>query len=411
MVTTVIALSICVLVFVAACVALCALVFATFRQIGRLETERDALAKQARSAKDELADKVSTLEASRATCNQLAKQRDYNSDQVAAWKKRADDLTEWGRVVLMVSDLGSETDEGDPLEIGKSALEASLAGAYANSQRLLDVCAVVGGTPDDVCSRIKIAQDNWNAAGKFIEAVEARVGVTVRSAPMATRYQLAIEGVDQQAALLSEKTGKLNHYRVAIDDALGGVRGENERWSQAHVSAILKLREKLDAAVQMVDLLTESRTRICTALGISPDSAVAEDGRSYVELVEALVVGSTAELDEVAQVLDCKPAEVMDVLKDRIDVLKHRNRALKAIAVAVGEPNLVTVSDDYLRASWDMANLLSRIEGTRNALDDAKRELAEAEEAGSEALEKAVAAEELRAARNAPSPWRTGSGW
>lgn len=255
----------------------------------------------------------------------------YNGETSDAYRERSNQLVDYLREVLMALELGSLV-EDDPLSTPVGVLSDN-ASKFAQSRRLLEDCARMLGCPGDLSAvpvrlqtaigKLTDADRTLTTLTKFLEEVESRVGRPVMATSVENRKQMAIEALDSVVATLAEKGGKLDHYRAAIDAALGGVRQDGERWSVVHIRAIEEL--KAQVAAKMNEAVECSLDPLC-------------------------------------------------------------NVVFKADGVTIKHGELIGLA-----------------QRTNEALKDAKRELAESEEAGSEALEKDVI-EDLKARANPPIP-------
>lgn len=368
-----IALSISVLVFVVLCMALVAVLAATFREVDRLSSERDALVSQARdasAAKSAYKDAVRAMEIAQADARGAKENADYHATAAQSWKKRADALTEWGRAVLTATSLASQTEEGDPLDIRLDVIDDCITALATNNQRLLDVCTQLGATPDDANAQLQASLVRATANSSVLLQVEHELAVDNRDDIVTALKRLKAER--------DEKAGKLNHYRTVIDDALGGIRCDGERWSAVHVEAIKELKVKADAADASGDQADHMLSVVEEALGIKTglrDANPSDESFSWKSYRGG-----------------AKLARLVEAITLLRSTVRQRNQWLREIALAVGAPDSFVLADNDETATVRIGDLMTAVSNVQ----DLKQELAEAEEAGSEALEKAVAAEELR---------------
>lgn len=286
MVTTVIALSISLLVFVAACVALVAVVAISFRRIGELENGRSAVVGELRAARTALVDKSNALTAEQATAVQLRKQRDYNGEQLTVFQRRSNQLTDCIREMLLAVGLGSTVGD-DPLDTDVAVIVGSLDALARNAKRAVALDAFVTtlmrrlGQPSTSMaleSHLSMMASQLDEVFLAVSCYEQTFAELLQVVPahgetLGERLGRSIAAVRELKAKLEEKTGKLNHYRVAIDEALGGVRGDNERWSVVHVQAIQALQARVKAAEEgkLDEAIEGSLAPLCEAAGCGPE--------------------------------------------------------------------------------------------------------------------------------------------
>lgn len=329
MITTVVALSVSVLVlFVLLFAAVVFLIMAAKEDGCRME-------RLARVEKD-LASANRRIEAMAIENRDLQKAREYNGENVRVFKARSDQLVDCIREMLLALELGSLVGD-DPLDTDVAVLVDNLS-KVAASRRQLEDCAILMG-----------------CAGQP-STVPGRVQELLRKVASQSELQ----------AKYDEKAGKLNHYRLVIDEALGGIHSDGERWSVVHVEAIKQLQAKADAADVAIDRADTTLEVIGAAVGLESAlrSAMSSDQLDAWKVSEGgpKLHAILAEIQALKE-----QAEAKAMINDAID------HSLSPLCEAAG---------------CGPEDLLDAINRLKDSLSDAKRELAEAEEAGSEALEK-----------------------